>query len=102
VTHEDDLGRPFRCGACRGSGAMTLVTLAASPAVASPLFCGSGHASTVNRAIYKALQDAEYSAQSEGFYGVCTIVGEPLIEVLSNSPTGSQTFRASVNATCLP
>lgn len=78
------------------AGAMVLVALAAAPAAASPLFSGAGRGPTADVAIQGAFWDAQGTAQSEGFYGACTIVGTPEI-----FPTGS-VFRAVVNVSCLP
>ena len=59
------------------AGGVALAVLAASPAAAGPLFCGAGRGLTAEVAIQGAFWDAQGSAQSEGYYGACTIVGEP-------------------------
>ena len=81
---------------------MALVALAASPALASPLFCGAGRGRTADVAIQGAFWDAQNSAQSESFYGDCTIVGEPAIFETTNDPNFGHIFRASLTVTCLP
>ena len=35
-----------------------------------------------------------------GFYGACTIVGEPQVFEVFNDPNHGHTFRAQVQATC--
>jgi hypothetical protein len=82
------------------AGAMALIVGTASPAAASPLFCGASRGPTAEVAIQGALWDAQSSAQSEGFYGACTIVGEPSIFETRSDPNFGHIFRASLTATC--
>jgi hypothetical protein len=93
-----------RTGAGLGvaAGALALVALAGSPAVASPLFCGAGRGPTAQVAIQSAFWDAQITAQSVGFYGDCTIVGEPAIFETTNDPNFGHTFRASLTVSCQP
>jgi hypothetical protein len=84
------------------AGAMALVALAASPAVASPLFCGAGRGPTAQAAIRSAFWDAQTTAQSVGFYGDCTVVGEPAIFETANDPNFGRTFRAMLEVSCQP
>jgi hypothetical protein len=95
-------GRRAGVGLTVAAGAMTLVALAASPALASPLFCGAGRGLNVEVAIQGAVWDAQTSAQSEGFYGDCTVVGEPAIFETTNDPYFGHIFRASVTVSCQP
>jgi hypothetical protein len=82
------------------AGAMALVALAASPAAASPLFCGAGRALTAEGAIQGAFWDAQGSAQSMGYYGACTIVGQPEIFETTDDPRFGHVFRAQLNVSC--
>lgn len=84
------------------AGGTALVVLAASPAAASPLFCGAGRGLTADVAIQGAFWDAQGTAQSEGYYGECTIVGQPEIFEVTNDPNHGHVFRAVVNVSCLP
>jgi hypothetical protein len=84
------------------AGAMALLALAATPAAASPLFCGAGRGRTADVAIQGAFWDAQGSAQSEGYYGECAIVGEPQIFEVTDDPNHGHLFRAVVNVSCLP
>jgi hypothetical protein len=79
---------------------MTAVMLFATPATASPLFCGAGRGLTAENAVQGALDDARNSAQSEGFYGACTLSGEPQIFETFNDPNFGHIFRAQVTVTC--
>jgi hypothetical protein len=82
------------------AGAMALVMLVASPAAASPLFCGAGRGLTAQNAIQGAFEDAQSSAQSEGFYGACALAGEPQIFETFNDPNFGHIFRAQVTVSC--
>jgi hypothetical protein len=95
------LTRSRRAGAVLtvAAGAMALVALAASPATASTFFCGAGRGLTADVAIQGAFWDAQGSAQSEGFYGECTIIGEPVVGTFPD-PYFGQIVRASLNLTC--
>jgi hypothetical protein len=61
-----NFGRRAGLGLAVAAGAMALVALAASPAAASPLFCGGGRGLTADVAIQGAFWDAQGSAQAEG------------------------------------
>lgn len=87
-------------GLAVAAGATAVVTLIGSPAVASPLFCGAGRGPNANVAIQSAVWDAQTSAQSMGFYGECTIVGEPQIFESFNDPNFGHVFRAQVSVSC--
>jgi hypothetical protein len=92
------LGAPFAVGL----GAAALAVLVATPAVASPIFCGGGAALTADLAVRSAFEDAQISAQSEGFYGPCRLVGEPETFEVFNDPYFGHRFFAQVNVVCLP
>lgn len=81
-----------------GAGATALMMFAASPASASLIFCGGGRGPTPEAAVDAALWDAKTSAESMGFYGPCTIIGEPVVGKGSNP--WAEFYRASLNATC--
>ncbi|MFF5288974.1 hypothetical protein [Paractinoplanes globisporus] len=87
-------------GLAASAGATALVMLVASPATASPLFCGAGRGLTAQVAVQGALDDAQNSAQSEGFYGPCTLSGEPQIFEVFDDPYFGHIFRAQVTVTC--
>jgi hypothetical protein len=93
-------GRRTGAGLVAAAGATVLVMLVASPAMASPLFCGAGRGLTAQNAIQGALDDAQISAQSEGFYGACTMSGEPQIFETFNDPYFGHLFRAQVTVSC--
>ncbi|MGB3443747.1 MAG: hypothetical protein WBA97_33850 [Actinophytocola sp.] len=95
-------GRRTGSGLLVAAGAMTVVMLVASPAAASPLFCGAGRGLTVENAVQGALDDAQNSAQSEGFYGACTLSGEPQVFETFDDPHFGHIFRAQVTVTCEP
>ncbi|SHN20552.1 hypothetical protein [Cryptosporangium aurantiacum] len=84
------------------AGAAALVIAAALPATASPLFTGGGRGVTAQNAIQSAFDDAQNTAQSEGFYGACTVSGEPQVFGPFAHPTFGQIFRAEVTVTCEP
>lgn len=94
------LGRRAGLGLAVAAGAMALVTVAASPAAASPLYCGAGRALTADGAIQGAFWDAQSTAQSEGYYGACTIVGEPEIFESTTHPYFPHVFYAQLNVSC--
>jgi len=95
-------GHRTGAGLVVAAGAAALVMLFASPATASPLFCGAGRGLTAQNAIQGALDDAQNSAQSEGFYGACTMSGEPQIFETFDDPNFGHVFRAQVTVTCQP
>jgi hypothetical protein len=76
------------------------VLVLAGVVAASPIYCGSGRGSTPERAINKAVYDAEVSAEGDGLF-TCTIVGEPTVWFVpyENNPGGF--YRAGVNMTCI-
>jgi hypothetical protein len=84
-----------------GLAFVAMVALAASPAMASELFCGASWGRTLDVALWGAVDDARNSAQSMGLYGDCTIVGEPEISE-ENHPLRGHIFRAAVTVSCLP
>jgi hypothetical protein len=94
--------RRVGAGLAVAAGTVAMVALSASPAVASPLFSGASRGPTANIAIGGAFDDARNSAQSEGFYGACTIVGEPAVFETTNDPYFGHVFRAQVTVSCLP
>jgi hypothetical protein len=89
-------------GLTAAAGAAALVMLVTSPAMASPLFCGAGRGLTAQNAIQGAFDDAQNSAQSEGFYGACTLSEEPQVFEIFDDPNFGHIFRAQVTVTCLP
>jgi len=89
-----------RAGVGAAAGVMALVVSAAPTAAASPIFDGGGRGTTAQIAIQSAFEDAQVTAQSVGFYGACTIVGEPQIFETFNDPNFGHVFRAQVQATC--
>lgn len=89
-----------RTGLGIAAGAASLVVLVAPTAAASPIVDGGGRGPTAQVAIQSALDDAQVTAQSMGFYGACTIVGEPQVFETFNDPNFGHVFRAQVQATC--
>jgi len=87
-------------GLAAAAGATALVMLVASPATASPLFCGAGRGLTAQNAIQGAFDDAQNTAQSEGFNGACTVSGEPQIFETFNDPHFGHLFHAQVTVSC--
>ena len=92
--------RRFGAGLGISAGALAVVMLFASPAMASPLFCGGARGLTAPVAVQGALDDAQTSAQSEGFYGACSIVDEPQIFEVCDDPNFGHIFRAQVTVSC--
>jgi hypothetical protein len=76
--------------------------LAASPASASALFGGSAYARTAEWAVLNAFGVAQYDAQEAGFFGQCTIVGQPRVTEIPNDPYRGHTFNASLWVSCEP
>jgi hypothetical protein len=64
------------------------------------LFCGAGRGLTAQNAVQGAFDDARNSAQSEGYFGACTLSGEPQIFEVFADPTFGHIFRAQVNVSC--
>jgi hypothetical protein len=95
-------GRRAGAGIVVAAGATALVMMVASPAMASPLFCGAGRGLTAENAVQGAFDDAQNSAQSVGFYGACELSGEPQIFETFDDPNFGHIFRAQVNVSCLP
>lgn len=75
------------------------VLVLAGVAVADPLYCGSGRGPTPERAINKAIYDAEISAEGDGLY-TCTIVGQPSVWFVPYEQHQGGFYRAGVNMTC--
>jgi hypothetical protein len=88
-THARRIGVPLTTVAA----ATTVVALTAASAGATGLFNGCSFGSTPQRAIEKAIDDAENSASGEGLFD-CELVGEPL--VWQDGPR----FRAAVDMAC--
>jgi hypothetical protein len=82
------------------AGSMALVLQAAPAAAASPLFDGGGRGTTAQLAIGSAFDDAQNTAQSVGFYGACTMMGEPQVFESFNDPNFGHVFRAQVQVSC--
>jgi hypothetical protein len=83
------------------AGSMALVLQAApGAAAASPLFDGGGRGTTAQLAIGSAFDDAQNTAQSVGFYGACTMAGEPQVFESFNDPNFGHVFRAQVQVSC--
>ncbi len=90
----------LRTGLGVATGSLALVALLASVASASPLFCGAGRGLTAEQAIQGAVDDAQVTAQSEGFYGPCTIADEPQIFETFDDPYFGHIFRAQLTVSC--
>ena len=75
------------------------VLVMAGVVAASPLYGGCATGSTPEKAINKAVYDAEVSAEGDGLF-TCSIVGEPTVWFVpyENYPGGF--YRAAVNMTC--
>ncbi len=82
------------------ASAAALVMFAASPALASPLFVGGSRGITPETAIQGAFDDAQITAQSMGYFGACTVVGEPQIFETFTDPYFGHVFFAEVSLTC--
>jgi hypothetical protein len=88
-THTRRSGVPLTMGAA----SLTVLALTAVSASASGLYNGCSFGPTPERAIEKAIDDAENSASGDGFFN-CEIVGEPLVW-----HDGSR-WRAAVDMAC--
>jgi hypothetical protein len=75
------------------ASSLTVLALTAVSANATGLFSGCSFGSTPERAIEKAIDDAEVSASGEGLFN-CELVGEPLVW------WDGSTFRAAVDMAC--
>ncbi len=75
------------------------VLVLAGVAAASTLYGGCATGSTPEKAINKAIYDAEISAEGDGLF-TCTIVGEPAVWFVpyENYPGGF--YRAAVDMSC--
>jgi hypothetical protein len=82
------------------AGSMALVVMLGSPAAASPVFCGAARGLTASNAIQGAFDDAQISAQSEGFYGTCALTEPPQIFESFNDPYFGHLLRAQVSVVC--
>jgi hypothetical protein len=87
--HARRIGVPLTMGAA----SLTVLALTAASASASGLFSGCSFGSTPERAISKAIDDAEYFASAEGLFN-CELVGEPLVW------SDGSIFRAAVDMAC--
>ncbi len=76
-----------------GATSLTVLALTTTSANAAALFSGCSFGSTPERAIAKAIDDAEVSASGEGFFN-CELVGEPLVW------QDGLMFRAAVDMAC--
>jgi hypothetical protein len=76
------------------------VLVLAGVAAASALYGGCAIGSTPERAISKAIYDAEISAEGDGLY-TCTIVGEPSVWFVPHENYPGGYYRAAVNMTCV-
>jgi hypothetical protein len=88
-THTRRSGVPLTMGAA----SLTVLALTAVSASASGLYNGCSFGPTPERAIEKAIDDAENSASGDGLF-TCELVGEPL--VWRDGPR----FRAAVDMAC--
>jgi ApbE superfamily uncharacterized protein (UPF0280 family) len=76
-----------------GAASLTVLALTAASASATPLYNGCSFGATPERAIQKAIRDAEISASGDGLFN-CVIVGEPLVWV------DGTLIRAAVDMAC--
>ena len=76
-----------------GAASLTVFALTTTSANAAALFGGCSFGSTPERAIAKAIDDAEVSASGEGLFN-CELVGEPLVW------WDGLRFRAAVDMAC--
>jgi hypothetical protein len=88
-TYARRIGAPLTMGAA----SLTVLALTAMSASASPLYNGCSFGSTPERAIAKAIDDAENSASGDGLF-TCEVVGEPLVW------WDGLRFRAAVDMAC--
>jgi hypothetical protein len=79
--------------AMMGAAPLTVLALTTASANAAALFNGCSFGSTPERAIEKAIDDAEVSASGEGLFN-CELVGEPLVW------WDGLRFRAAVDMAC--
>jgi hypothetical protein len=71
----------------------------------APRLCGRGdggaaYARTPEWAVLNALGVAQADAEAAGFFGQCTIVGQPRITEIPDDPYRGHTFNASLKASC--
>jgi hypothetical protein len=66
---------------------------------ASPLYGGCATGSTPERAINKAIKDAEISAEGDGLF-TCTVVGEPTVWFVPYESHAGGYYRAAVDMAC--
>ena len=76
-----------------GATSLTVLALTTTSANAAALFSGCSFGSTPERAIQKAIYDAEVSASGDGLFN-CELVGEPQVWM------DGSTIRASVDMAC--
>ena len=72
----------------------------AGVAAASALYGGCATGSTPEKAIAKAIYDAEVSANGDGLF-TCTIVGEPTVWFVPYQSYPGGYYRAAVDMTCV-
>jgi hypothetical protein len=88
-TYTRRIGVPLTMGAA----SVTVLALTAASANAAALYGGCSWGSTPQRAIAKAIDDAENSASGDGLFN-CEVVGEPLVW------RDGTIFRAAVDMAC--
>ncbi|WP_067459856.1 hypothetical protein [Actinomadura macra] len=74
-------------------------TAATATAAGSVLVDGGGYGPTRQTALDAALEDAHATAQSIGYYGPCTTIGEPQVFFDPADPYGRY-YRAQLQANC--
>ena len=87
------VGRRIGIPLTTGAASFTVIALAAASANAAGLYNGCSFGSTPERAIAKAIDDAENSASGDGVF-TCEVVGQPLVW------TDGPRFRAAVDMAC--
>ncbi|RAY16845.1 hypothetical protein DPM19_01375 [Actinomadura craniellae] len=73
-----------------------------TPATADevPVFNGFGRGMTAERAIERAIDDAENSASSEGLFN-CELIAEPIVWPPGTWAVGDVSYTASVDMICV-
>ena len=79
--------------------ATVAVLVLAGVVAASPLYGGCAIGSTPEKAINKAIYDAEISAEGDGLF-TCTIVGEPTVWFVPHETYPGGYYRAAVDMAC--
>jgi hypothetical protein len=75
------------------------VLVLAGVVAASPLYGGCAIGSTPEKAVAKAIKDAEISAEGDGLF-TCTIVGEPSVWFVPYESYPGGYYRAAVDMAC--